>query len=123
MKYTLILFALFLVSCASITSGTTQTLTVNTTPDGASCALIREGIVIGRISPTPGSVLVKKDKHDITVECEKAGYQKATFLNKSGIQDATWGNIVLGGGIGWAIDSAAGADNKYTEVMNISLTK
>lgn len=34
---------------------------------------------------------------------------------------ATFGNIVLGGGIGWAIDSASGADNKYTSPVNITL--
>ncbi len=26
-----------------------------------------------------------------------------------------------GGGIGWAIDSASGADNKYTSPVNITL--
>lgn len=40
---------------------------------------------------------------------------------KSEIQDATWGNIILGGGIGWAVDSASGADNKYAEYVNISM--
>jgi len=32
-----------------------------------------------------------------------------------------FGNIVLGGGIGWAIDSASGADNKYDGVVNVTL--
>ncbi|MFN4088863.1 MAG: hypothetical protein ACK4QW_07435 [Alphaproteobacteria bacterium] len=31
------------------------------------------------------------------------------------------GNIILGGGIGWAIDSASGADNKYTSPVNMTL--
>ena len=30
-------------------------------------------------------------------------------------------NIILGGGIGWAIDSASGADNKYTSPVNLTL--
>ncbi|MGE0424964.1 MAG: SHOCT domain-containing protein, partial [Reyranellaceae bacterium] len=30
--------------------------------------------------------------------------------------------IILGGGIGWAIDSASGADNKYQEVTTVTLT-
>jgi hypothetical protein len=67
--------------------------------------------------------VVQKTKHDIFVECSKKGYQTAKFINESGVEGATFGNIVLGGGIGWAIDSAAGADNKYTEIMNITLTK
>ena len=49
------------------------------------------------------------------------GYQKATYHNKSGAAAATFGNIVLGGGIGWAVDSASGADNKYTSPVNITL--
>lgn len=120
----LILSSLLLLSgCASIVSGTTQTLTINTTPAGANCELEREGIVIGRVAPTPGSVLVQKTKHNIAVTCSKSGYQTAKFINKSGSEGATWGNIVLGGGIGWAVDSAAGADNHYDDIMNITLTK
>ncbi len=123
MKKILITGLLFLSGCSSIVSGTTQTLTVNTAPEGADCKLIREGLVIGRVSPTPGSVLVKKTKHDITVECTKKGYEKTTYFNKSDVEGATVGNVILGGGIGWAIDSASGADNKYTEIMNITLPK
>lgn len=122
-KLLLISACLGLSACSSIVSGTTQTLTINTTPENADCKLEREGTVIGRVSPTPGSVLVQKTKHDIFVECSKKGYQTAKFTNKSGLQNATFGNIILGGGIGWAIDSAAGADNHYDDVMNITLTK
>ena len=45
---------------------------------------------------------------------------KLTVLD-SGIEAATWGNIVLGGFIGWGVDSAAGADNKYPEQVTITL--
>lgn len=109
--------------CASIASGSSQTLTVNTSPEEAQCKFEREGRIIGEIASTPGSVLVQKTKHNIKVACSKHGYQTAEFLNESGSDGATFGNILLGGGIGWAIDSANGADNKYTEIMNITLTK
>jgi hypothetical protein len=33
----------------------------------------------------------------------------------------TFGNIAIGGLIGWGIDSAVGADNKYDSPMNITL--
>lgn len=123
MKNYVLLSFLVLTGCASIVEGTSQTLTINTSPTGADCQMVREGRVIGRINPTPGSVVVEKTKHDISVECTKAGYQKISFINESGSEGATWGNIVAGGGIGWAIDSASGADNKYQEIMNITLTK
>ena len=94
---------------------------MNTNPPGADCKLTRNDIVIGRVNPTPGEIVVQKTKHNITVTCDKGGYQTATYVNKSGVEGATFGNIVLGGGIGWAIDSASGADNKYDDVMNITL--
>lgn len=107
--------------CASIASGTTQTLQIASNPDKAHCDLHREDKVIGAVSSTPGGVVVEKTKHDITVKCRKEGYQEATGQLPSGIEGSTWGNIILGGGIGWAIDSARGADNKYPEAITITL--
>ena len=112
--------ALALTGCASIISGTSQTITINSNPPGAQCNLLREGLVIGSVT-TPGGTLVKKTKHDIHIECKKEGYQDATAVLTSDIEGATWGNIILGGGIGWAIDSAAGADNKYEEQITVTL--
>ncbi|MDG5495665.1 hypothetical protein [Niveispirillum sp. BGYR6] len=110
-----------LPACSSIVEGTSQEIAVNTNPAGANCELVREGQVIGRISPTPGALTIKKTKHDITLNCSKDGFEVATYLNKSEVAGATVGNILLGGGIGWAIDSASGADNKYTSPVNVTL--
>jgi hypothetical protein len=110
-----------LPACSSIIEGTSQEIVVNTNPAGANCELTREGQVIGRINPTPGAITIKKTKHDITMNCSKDGYEVATYLNKSDVAGATVGNIILGGGIGWAIDSASGADNKYTSPVNVTL--
>lgn len=107
--------------CSSVIEGTSQQILVNTNPPGANCAFEREGQVIARVEQTPGGATIKKTKRDITVKCDKAGYQQATYLNHSGAAGATFGNIVLGGGIGWAIDSASGADNKYDGTVNITL--
>jgi hypothetical protein len=126
MKHRALLLALATLplssACSSIIEGTSQTITLNTNPPGADCALHREGLVIGRINPTPGSVVVQKTKHDILITCAKPGYQEATYHNNSGVAGATFGNIILGGGIGWAIDSAAGADNKYESPVNLTLS-
>src|SRR5579871_6844173 len=107
-------------ACSSVIEGTSQEIVINTNPPGASCALEREGNVIARVQPTPGGATIKKTKHDITIRCNEPGYQEATYLNHSGVAGATFGNIVLGGGIGWAVDSASGADNKYDGVVNIT---
>ncbi len=110
-----------LSACSSVIEGTSQEILVNTNPPGANCEFVREGNVIASVAQTPGGVTIKKTKHDITLKCNKQGYQEATYLNHSGAAGATFGNIVLGGGIGWAIDSASGADNKYDGVVNITL--
>ncbi len=107
--------------CSTIIEGTSQELYVNTNPAGASCWLMREGRQIATINPTPGTALVQKTKNDITVVCDRDGFQQATYLNHSGVAGATAGNIILGGGIGWAIDSATGSDNKYDSPVNLTL--
>lgn len=116
-----LLLPLALANCASVLEGTSQNIAVDTNPPGAACNLKRAGQIIGAVNPTPGAVLVKKTKDDINVECSKAGYQEATFYIKSEVQGATWGNILAGGGIGWAIDSASGADNKYADHITVSM--
>jgi len=112
-----------LCACASIMEGSTQEVLINTNPAGANCSLSREGQVFAHVNPTPGAVTLKKTKHDMTIVCKKEGYEDATYLNNSGSEGATWGNIVLGGGIGWAVDSANGSDNHYETPVNITLNK
>jgi hypothetical protein len=55
------------------------------------------------------------------VVCVRQGYQTATCFDHSGAAAATFGNILIGGGIGWAIDGASGADNKYNSPPTLTL--
>lgn len=112
-----------LSGCASIIDGRSQEITLNTNPPGASCAMERNGTPLGTISPTPGTAYVEKTKYDIHIKCNKDGYEEATYINKSGAAGSTFGNIVAGGLIGWGIDSATGADNKYDSPVNLTLAK
>lgn len=110
-----------LTGCATILSGSSQTITLQTNPDGARCELQREGRIIGAVESTPGAVTIKKTKHDIDVICVKPGFSQSKEFAKSGVEGAVFGNILLGGFIGWAVDSAAGTDNKYPDVITINL--
>ena len=76
---------------------------------GASCDLIRQNITIANIPKTPAATTIEKTKYDLSIECTREGFHKAVYFNKSDVAGATFGNIILGGGIGWAIDSASGA--------------
>lgn len=119
----LILGLVALSGCASIVEGHTQQILVNTSPADASCAFVRNNEPIGVVTPTPNSIVIEKTKHDIIIKCDKPGYEQATFFNKSDVDGWVFGNIVLGGLIGWGIDSATGADNKYESPVNLSLSK
>lgn len=119
--------ATMLSACASILSGTEQNIHVNSNPEGANCALARPvardsaPIQFSRVNPTPGEVTLSKTKYDITVSCSKPGYVDGVALLESDTDATTFGNLIFGGLIGWGIDSARGADNKYDSAVNVPL--
>lgn len=121
-KTALLMITLYLTGCATILSGRNQTVTLRTNPPGARCELVREGRVIGTVENTPGAVHLEKTKHDIDVVCKKDGFSESRAYAESGTEGATFGNIILGGVVGWAVDSASGSDNKYPEVVTVNLT-
>lgn len=112
---------LLLAACSTVTEGTSQTLSFDSMPQGADCKLTRLGAVIGQVR-TPGAVVVQKTKHDIAVNCTKEGFAETSANVKSDYAAATFGNIILGGGIGWAIDASSGAHNKYDANTMVTLT-
>ena len=122
-KIALILPCLLLSACATIIEGRSQEITINTNPSGANCDITRNGTKIGSVTNTPASTMIEKTKYDILISCSKPGYTTATFMNHSGNEGATLGNILAGGVIGWGVDSATGSDNKYTSPVNITLIK
>ena len=109
-----------LSGCASIFEGTTQQISVSTTPAGARCTFWRNGTLISDIAATPGSVTIRKTKDDLTIICDKRGYGTATYVNHSGLAMATFANI-LTAGLAWAYDSTRGADNKYEGQVSLAL--
>jgi len=123
-KTTALLLVLFaLPACSTILEGRSQQIQVNTNPPGANCDFLRNGESIASVAPTPGGTYIEKTKYDLNIKCNKPGYQESTYLDHSGVDWVTAGNVLLGGLIGWGIDSATGADNKYDSPVNISLPK
>jgi hypothetical protein len=117
---------LVLTGCSTIIEGRSQSIAVNTDPVGATCKFARNGSSLGSVQSTPGSLLIEKTKYDITVTCDKEGYDTATQIDHSGSAGATVGNIIfglLGGPIAWGIDSATGADNKYDTPISVTLNQ
>lgn len=121
----LLIVALTLVSlsgCATLTTSSSQTVTLVTDPAGAACTFKREGKVVGIVNPTPGSLMVSKSHSALDVACVKEGYVDAAGTVGSKFQAMTFGNILFGGIIGIAVDAASGATAEYEPTITIRLT-
>lgn len=111
-------FAISLLSgCATIVSGTGQSLTVVTekSVEDASCELTDKKGGKWYIPHTPGTATVHKGDGPMTVVCKKDGYKTATLMVEESLTGATFGNIILGGGIGILVDAASGAAQQYPD--------
>lgn len=118
----LVVLGTMLAGCATVVSGTTQTIGVNTDPEGADCQFTRKGVLVGRVNPTPGTIQVATDYESVAVLCHKEGFDDITGVIGSEFQAMTLGNILLGGVIGVVVDAASGAMRKYPEVVTFTLT-
>ena len=116
-----IIAGLLMSGCASIVKGTSQSVTVNTDPVGATCWLSRDGKQIAAVNPTPGTVTVGKASGTISVDCKKVAYQDAAGVLASSFQAMTFGNIIFGGIVGVAVDAASGAMNEYPPMVTITM--
>lgn len=110
-----------LPACATVVSGTTQTITVDTKPSGARCDLSRGDDKVGVVNPTPGSITIGKSLQDMEVACSKEGYLTERVVMRSEFQAATLGNVLIGGVIGIAIDAGSGAMSKYEPLVTLTL--
>jgi len=116
-----LLAPLWLANCATVVEGTDQSVLVSTDPNGAECVLKRDGTDIAAVASTPGTVVVGKSKDPIQVGCRKPGYIDTTGYLQSGFQGMTFGNILLGGIIGVAIDAGSGAMHEYPPNIKLFL--
>jgi len=118
----ILVLGLILSSCASTMSGNQQPVNISSNVDGAACTLQNEK---GSWSlSTPGSAVVTNSRENLSVRCQKTGYQTAIVSVPSKHKDsATWGNVVLGGGIGYIWDRKSGAAFIYPSTINLTLIK
>lgn len=109
-------------ACATVVSGTTQEVFIETDPTGASCKVDRLGANVGVVNPTPGRVNVSRSKETMIVGCTREGYEQSNEVVASSFTGATLGNILLGGVVGVVVDAASGANNKYPDRVLVILT-
>ena len=104
----LVISCILLTSCASTMSGSSQNITVTSNVQGATCSLSNDK---GTWSlTTPGSAVITSSRVNLALTCSKEGYVNGVASLPSKHKDsASWGNVILGGGIGYIIDRKSGA--------------
>jgi uncharacterized protein DUF3108 len=108
-----------LAGCATVVEGTSQSIAVNTEPLGAACRFSQGGQMIGSITNTPGSLVIRKKYEGIDVTCEKPGYQNATAHLRADFAAATVGNVLVGGIVGVILDASTAAAVKYDSSVRL----
>ena len=101
-------------SCASIITGSTDRVTINSSPQGASFTTNS-----GDSGFTPSKIVVADDL-DLEVHYSLPGYQDADVTANSRMSAWIFGNILIGGLIGLAIDLITG--NYKTHAGEVSVT-
>lgn len=118
MKKLLILSCFALCSCASVLSGHTQYIKIDTNVPGAKCVLKNDK---GEWSvKTPGTVQINKSYYDMNVSCAKGNIQGSTKL-VSKTNAAGYANVLFGGPIGAGIDEETGAAFDYPTDVKVYL--
>lgn len=120
MRYLIFIISLTLLSalsgCATITTGTSQSVTVMTEKkvEGADCELTdsQDGKWFVK---TPGTVSVRKGYGPMTITCKKEEYHDTTTSIDETFAGATLGNLLIGGGIGLLVDAASGSAQRYPD--------
>jgi hypothetical protein len=119
-KWGIVALAAALGGCASVTRGTTENISIASTPSGAEATIT--GLDVPTACVTPCAVTAKRNA-DITVAFAKPGYEpQVVELTKEvpGAGAAGFaGNILAGGLIGMGVDAYNGAaqDHKPNPVM------
>ncbi len=106
--------------CASVTRGTTENISISSTPSGATAEIT--GLEVPTACVTPCAIQAKRNA-DITVTFAKEGYEPQVVpLTKEipGTGAAGFaGNLLLGGVVGMGVDAVTGAalDHKPNPVI------
>lgn len=119
--FLILLAALWLSACASITGKQTQPVAVTAVCGGA---LVRHaGCTLSNDKGSwtleaPGSVILSKSYGDLAVTCRKEG-SSGTAIFQSKNNGGVWGNILAGGVIGYAVDANSGTGFDYPSTLTV----
>ena len=118
------LLSSWLTGCASIVSGVSQPISVETKLDGASVAGVNCKLSSNKgtwFVTSPGSLTVHRGFQDMLVECSKPGMTPSSDNIASNVRALYFGNILFGGVIGLAVDAGDGAGFDYPDLISIDM--
>ncbi|MEX2696854.1 translation initiation factor 2 [Rhizobium mongolense] len=112
-----------LSSCGSIARGTSESVTITSTPDDAKISTSS-----GQYCPRSPCTITVKRRDEFTAFAEKDGYQKGSIEIKTkvggGGAAGFAGNVLIGGVIGMGVDAATGAAlDHYPNPAHIDLKR
>lgn len=113
-----------LTGCASIVSGVSQPISVETKLDGEAVAGAACKLSSNKgtwFVTTPGSLTVHRGFQDMVVECSKPGVATSSSNVASNVRALYFGNILFGGIIGLAVDAGDGAGFDYPDLISIDM--
>lgn len=119
-SFGIVALSVMLGGCASVTRGTTENISIASTPSGVEAVV--SGLEVPTTCTTPCAVVVKRNA-DISITFQKEGYEPQIVplsrdIPGSGAAGFA-GNLLLGGVIGMGVDAATGAatDHKPNPVI------
>jgi len=116
----IVALAATLGGCASITRGTTENISIASTPPGAEATI--SGLEVPTACVTPCAIVAKRSA-DISISFAKPGFETevVTLTKEVPATGAAGfaGNVIAGGLIGMGVDAATGAalDHKPNPIM------
>ncbi|MEY9589458.1 hypothetical protein ABIA06_001749 [Bradyrhizobium yuanmingense] len=102
-SFGIVALSVMLGGCASVTRGTTENISISSTPSGVEAVV--SGMDVPTTCTTPCSVVVKRNA-DISITFQKEGYQPQIVPLSRDVQTGGAagfaGNLLLGGIAAWA---------------------
>jgi hypothetical protein len=112
---------ILLSGCSTIAKGSEQVSAVTPSVQDAMCTLTSPAVGT-RTLQTPGTIILPKSRHNVAVNCVMQCYSDGVGILTSETEFMKVGNVLFGGVIGFSIDAACGAMNKYEPGVEIVMT-
>lgn len=127
-NFILILSLLSLSGCATIFSGTTQTVHVKVvdvatseTLQGTSCITQEDNGGTATVDPNTGAMIVKRGQGSLNILCKKEGYRQVNTMVGDSFNGVSLVNILFWPG--FLVDMGTGAIKKYPSHYVINMER